>query len=264
MQDIQTKLQMQKEYLGRHLGLNVGYICVYGSQNYGLDVHTDAYQSDLDMKAVVIPTLDQLINDSTPLSTTYETTWGICDVKDIRVFLDTLCKCNPSYIETLYTDYYISTPMFDEIRAMRRAIVDGLNCFFFKAAYGMIKEKEKALCHPYPSTADKIEKYGYDPKQLHHIARLKLMIDKYIPGVNEICLKNTPQETEALLRIKLEPIMLEYAIMMCNSTVASAKEVVDAKLQMYSNDFAIKGRLRDIVNAIIKESILNEIVNHDA
>lgn len=263
MDEIQKKLQMQKEYLQSHYGFNVAYICVYGSQNYGLDVHTENYQSDLDMKAVIIPTLDQLIADSTPVSGVYETTWGICDVKDIRVFLDTLCKCNPSYIETLYTDYYISTPMFDEIRGLRREIVDSLPSFFFKAAFWMIMEKEKALCHPYPSTKDKIDKYGYDPKQLHHIARLKLMVDKLIPGQNEICLKNTPEETEALLQIKLEPIALEYAIMMSNSNVAAAREVVDAKINMYPNDFAIKGRLRNIVNSIIKENIVSEIVNHE-
>jgi hypothetical protein len=43
-------------------------------------------------------------------------------------------------------------------------------------------EKYKALEHPYPSLIDKIEKYGYDPKQLHHIIRLSEFIKRYIKG----------------------------------------------------------------------------------
>ena len=41
-------------------------------------------------------------------------------------------------------------------------------------------EKRKALCHPYPNTMDKIEKYGYDGKQLHHCARLNEFLERYI------------------------------------------------------------------------------------
>ena len=44
---------------------------------------------------------------------------------------------------------------------------------------GMSKEKLKALKHPYPTIVDKINKYGYDPKQLHHILRMNDFIKKY-------------------------------------------------------------------------------------
>ena len=43
----------------------------------------------------------------------------------------------------------------------------------------MCYEKQKALCHPYPTIKWKIDKWGYDGKQLHHIIRLKDFIDNY-------------------------------------------------------------------------------------
>ena len=36
--------------------------------------------------------------------------------------------------------------------------------------------------HPYPATIDKIEKFGYDPKQLHHALRLREFLTRYIDG----------------------------------------------------------------------------------
>ena len=65
----------------------------------------------------------------------------------------------------------------------------------------MSMEKLKALKHPYPATVDKIEKFGYDPKQLHHILRINDFIKKYIKGESyEKCL--IPNEKEYLIQIK--------------------------------------------------------------
>ena len=46
----------------------------------------------------------------------------------------------------------------------------------------MAYEKDKALCHPYPGIIEKIEKYGYDGKQLSHCARLLLYITDFSNG----------------------------------------------------------------------------------
>ena len=45
--------------------------------------------------------------------------------------------------------------------------------------YGMACEKYYALFHKYPSNKEKIEKYGYDSKQLHHLLRLQYFICDY-------------------------------------------------------------------------------------
>jgi len=53
---------------------------------------------------------------------------------------------------------------------------------FLKCIAGMAYEKDKALCHPYPGIIDKIEKYGYDGKQLSHCARLLIFISDFAAG----------------------------------------------------------------------------------
>ena len=66
---------------------------------------------------------------------------------------------------------------------------------------GTSAEKYKALEHPYPNTMDKIEKYGYDPKQLHHILRINDFMKKYIAGLPyEECL--IPNHAGYLMQVK--------------------------------------------------------------
>ena len=47
---------------------------------------------------------------------------------------------------------------------------------------GYAHEKHHALDHLYPSRAAIIEKYGYDPKQLMHLARYKEMVKDFALG----------------------------------------------------------------------------------
>lgn len=254
------ELQKQKKIL-EDMGYTVAYICVYGSQNYWLVVSTPEYKSDLDMKAVIIPSLDDLINETQPISTTITTEWWLCDLKDIRQYAEILCKANPVYIETLYTDYFISTPIFDEIRALRKEIIYSLPNLFVRGAFGMIMEKREALCHPYPSIKDKIEKYGYDPKQLHHIVRLWKLIKTFIPTITE------PQFQveqggfrDTLLRLKTSPMPLEEAVKLADQYVENAK-VLREWFSVYTEDYTIKDKIKNISCRIVKDSIVQKPFN---
>ena len=74
--------------------------------------------------------------------------------------------------------------------------------------YGMALEKQHALCKPYPSKLELIEKYGYDSKQLSHIIRLYALALNYIEGepykdclipndfVKELCIKIKTYDTQ--------------------------------------------------------------------
>lgn len=98
---LKQHLNEQKEHL-ESLGYNIAYIAVYGSQNYNLDVYTDEYESDIDMKAIVVPKLDDLIKNSKPVSTTVDAKGDDCDLidlKDIRHYFKMLKKANPAYLE---------------------------------------------------------------------------------------------------------------------------------------------------------------------
>lgn len=132
---LHVSLAKQKKLLEEQ-GHKVAYICIYGSQNYGLDIQLEEYQSDIDMKAIVVPTLDDLIKNSKPISTVVDTEWGQCDLKDIRSYFQTLTKANPAYIETLYTDYYIVDldfiEEFNQIFSLRDTLVSALSAQFIQ------------------------------------------------------------------------------------------------------------------------------------
>jgi hypothetical protein len=99
---------------------------------------------------------------------------------------DCFKKQNINFVEILFTKYKIINPKYKTLiqplfdnneKIARYNNYASLNCIA-----GTSMEKYKALEHPYPSLIDKIEKYGYDPKQLHHIVRLSEFIKRYIKG----------------------------------------------------------------------------------
>jgi len=219
-------------------GYNVAYICLYGSQNYNLDVNNEEYQSDLDVKAVIIPTLDDLVSNATPVSKVKDTMFGQVDIKDIRLFIQSLRKANPSYIECLFTKYYLThdnTNIAGKMRALRANAEDlckAQDVQMVKAMYGMMKEKQKSLCHPYPSIAHKIEEFGYCGKQLSHAARLYIMLKRWNEGkYMQECLWMDKIEKDMLMHYKLNKPSLEEAKQLMDEFVHDAKILVDEYIQ---------------------------------
>lgn len=259
-------LYKQKEILESQ-GYTVAYICLYGSQNYGLDIHTEEYQSDIDMKAIVVPTLDDLVRNSKPVSTTIDTEWGQCDVKDIRPFFQTLLKANPSYVETLYTKYNVIddnfTNEFNCIFDLQDKLFETLSAQFVRGIYGMICEKEKALCHPYPSIAHKVEKYGYDGKQSSHILRLRGMMEDYFINNHVLndCLTPPSKDIKMIMDMKLNKPSLEETKELVSKWVSEAKAIRDDVLSSIDEktiDYSIKDEFLNLSQDIIKNKIMNE------
>ena len=172
----------------KHL-LNNGYkvvaIFLQGSQNYDLDIYTEDYESDIDAKAIVLPTLEDIVLNKPPVSTTLvlENNEHI-EVKDIRVMKEMFIKQNISYLELLYTDFKIINKEYKDymiqLFEMRDSIASINKNQFLRCIKGMSMEKLKAMEHPYPTLIDKINKYGYDPKQLHHIIRLSEFVERHM------------------------------------------------------------------------------------
>lgn len=194
------------------MGYEVVYVALYGSQNYGLETP----KSDLDFKAVVVPTLDDIVFGRRLVSTTHEFdidgVQGLVDVKDVRAMCSCWRKQNVNFIELLFTEYYYVNPIYtEEIRALRNnaeyiAHLDeakALSCMV-----GMAKEKYAALFKPYPSQKEVVEKYGYAAKQLHHIHRLRALMSDYIEGkAYKDCLV-PKREKASLVDLKLyKPIL---------------------------------------------------------
>lgn len=186
--EIINRLQEHYDYLIKQ-GHEVVAVILQGSQNYGLDLYTKEYMSDIDSKAIVVPSFDDFVYNKSPFSHTYilDNEEHI-DTKDIRIMCDMWRKENISYIELLYSKYMIINPEYEDIiNALieyRDRIVEINSNQFIRCIYGMGLKKQKALCHPYPATKWKIDKWGYDGKQLSHLVRLEEFLTRY--------LKNTP------------------------------------------------------------------------
>lgn len=260
---IMKNIEEKYNYL-QNLGYKVIAIYLQGSQNYGLDVYDDDYKSDIDAKAIVIPKLEDIILNKKPVSTTIvmDNNEHI-DVKDIRVMKDMFIKQNLSYLELLYTDYYKYDSEFEEeleeLKSIRNLVSDINRNQLFRCIKGMSMEKLKALEHPYPNLLDKIEKFGYDPKQLHHILRLNEFITRYVLGESlESCYKT--YNPIKLIEVKKGCYSLNKARQLAVEYDADTKNICDNCIT--DNEivnYETIEKLNNIITKILKKSFKEEL-----
>lgn len=185
-----------------------------GSYNYNLDMFTDEYKSDVDTVAVVLPSFADFVDNKNYISETIvlDNNEHI-DVKDIRLITELFKKQNIKYLEILHTEFRILNPKYKEIILENWLEQANAICRYnperlVTCTYGMAKEKEKALEHPYEGLKDKIEKYGYDGKQLHHIIRLACFLNIYIDSKCDFSEALNSYNYPSLDRLKLDKAKL--------------------------------------------------------
>lgn len=246
------------------LGYNVVGVFLYGSYNYELDYE----KSDVDTKAIILPSLEDIVLNRKPVDVTIDMGNNCqCDVKDIRKVFENFRKQNINYIEMLFTKYYKLNPVYEELFQpmmdkaewiARYHVFAHLNCMM-----GMILEKDNALTHPYPSIQDKIEKHGYDNKQLHHILRIREVFERYCSGepYGQILI---PRDKQELLNVKAGYVYtLEEAKRMSRETcdwvklhkgqyMAEQSLCVDEKA-----DVLMKKVLVDLISFNIRREVCN-------
>ena len=256
---IMKRVQEHYDYL-QSLGYEVVCVCLQGSQNYGLDEYSDEYMSDIDTKAIVLPPLDDFIAAAPPVSTVVIMDNNEhAEVKDIRIMFEMFKKANISYIELLFTEYKIINPEWElYIRPLfghRASIAAHHRNQFLRCIAGMAMEKRKALCHPYPNLIEKIEKYGYDGKQLHHCVRLHNFITRFLDGEPlDTCYRVSAPMHEVLMNYKKQKdaygqeLKVEKAIEICDYYVAEIGKLKDAAV--VDGEF-IDPRAREIMNDIL-------------
>lgn len=177
-------------------------LALQGSQNYGLDYEG----SDIDTKLIVTPTFKEIAMNHKPVSTTHiRVNDEHIDFKDIRLYIQTFRKQNLNFLEILFTPYLIVNPMYENewnrLIDAREAIAHYSPYQAIKSMQGIAKEKYFAMEHEYPSRMEWINKFGYDPKQLHHLKRVEEYLERYINGESyKDCLH--PKEPELLKSIK--------------------------------------------------------------
>lgn len=110
-----------------------------GSQNYGLDDE----ESDIDTKLLVIPTLEEVIFNKQPISTTHilENDEHM-DAKDIRLYFQCFRKGSPNFLEIMFTEFYILNleyaDLWQSVVKMREDIAHLNPLVAAKAMMGMV------------------------------------------------------------------------------------------------------------------------------
>lgn len=224
-------------------GYNVLYIGLYGSQNYNVD---DEF-SDIDCKAIILPSLHDIIFRNVT-SKTIECENGSIDVKDLITFYDVIKKGNFSYIEAIDTEYFIGDKYLKELFSQFRPNL--------KSILGAMHEKRKALTHEYPSKKEEFQKWGFDPKQLHHIVRLKDLLE-YNHSCSYLIYSNG-QERESMIMIKRNSLGISKsdAEKLGDELIEKAKELIpiDYKYEQINID--------NEINEYIEKNIKLELLKN--
>ena len=184
-------------------GLTIVGIFLYGSQNYNLDYE----DSDIDLKAIVVPTINDIVFNNKPISTSIEVPEGLCDIKDIRLMVQSWRKQNVNFMELLFTEYSYVNPLFYEffrpLLAARETIVRYNEKRAVDCLRGFVYEKYYRLFKDTPSQHDEVTKYGYAAKQLVHMERLASLLEHYMKREPYMeCLMVSPEERQKWIDLK--------------------------------------------------------------
>ena len=262
---LMSNLRSKLDWLKLNTDHDIAYIGVCGSQNYGCDIYTPEYMSDVDAKAICIPSLEDLIRSKKMVSHTYVMDDNShIDVKDIRLYMDLWKKANPSFLEILFTEFNIVVnDRFNQILDMADDISDMNFDRFLSSCKGMIKEKVKNMCRVSDKSKDEIEKYGYKSKELHHIYRLFWMVQDMLAFGDSFrrTLDTTPETRKFLIELKTTHMDKDEAIEIAKTIDADATDLIDYARKTGVNGFNEETyeRLSDIIYQIIFSKCVEEI-----
>lgn len=244
---IKNRIEQHLDYI-RQKGYNPIYIALYGSQNYELQTE----KSDIDTKAIVLPSLEEIVLNKKPVSMEVELPNGEhCDVKDIRLMFGNFKKQNINFLEILFTDYYwfddAAEDEIEELRSLREDIARYNQKVAVSCMKGMAEQKFQALEKEFPSKLEVLEKYGYDPKQLHHIVRLREFLERYINGESfKDCLLSNHKTH--LLRIKEGKFTLFDARQIALAEMNKIKVIV---AEFSENELEVNNEIEEKMNDIM-------------
>ena len=239
-------------------------IFLQGSQNYGLDYEG----SDIDTKLIVVPSLEDIVLNKKPVSTTHvRANNEHIDFKDIRLYMETFRKQNLNFLEILFTPFRIINPMYAEQwekLIVRREDIARMNVYrAVKSMKGIALEKYHAMKHKYPSKLDIIEAYGYDGKQVSHLLRVEDYLERYIAGESyEKCLRPTESKRERIMDYKLlDRIPLAEACEEAEKVVEHVIAIADEFCEDGEDKeiFAMRVLLQEVQYEIMKIAIKEEL-----
>ena len=125
---------------------------------------------------------------------------------------------------------------------------------------GHALEKYKRLSWAYPSRAEIVQKYGYDPKQLTHLLRIEDFLERYIAEEPyEDCI--IPENLEKLREIKKGVYSLDEANKIADAAFMHITKMRDDYCLTHKNKYnpLVEDLFRSVQYEIIKIAIKEEL-----
>jgi predicted nucleotidyltransferase len=146
-------------------------VFLYGSQNYGISTEN----SDVDTKAILIPTVQDLVLGK-PISREVHLENGEhCEVKDIRELIRMFEKQNINFLEILFTDYCLINRKYNRI--WREYFVNNAELIAHMNEHRAIV----SLCS---QVINSLKQNKTDGKKFANGLRLYRFLEKYLAGAN--------------------------------------------------------------------------------
>jgi len=114
--------------------------------------------------------------------------------------------------------------------------------------------------HEYPSKLEVLKKYGYDPKQLHHLLRVQDYLKRYIEGETyENCLR--PANPQYLIDVKLGCYNLEEARIVGKEAIDEVDKMCEEYLKICPTGInkEVDNLLNEVQYHIMENSIRMEL-----
>lgn len=218
MKEVESHSEQVKRWCGKRPYVPTVWVTMlYGSQNYDLD----SAESDVDTKTMLLPSFNMVALDTARISTEVVMEDGSLDnCKDVREMFANYLKGNINFVETLFTPCYVADCFkqeFENVREKRNLIANARPKRLMHMAAGMAKQKYEAFDHPFEGKMDVLAKYGYDPKQLHHLVRLYHFMrvfnetQSFYKALNSVHHNTDLELHRYLMQLKLEPVNVDYA-----------------------------------------------------
>lgn len=252
------RLQSDYDYCVAH-GYEVVGVFLFGSQNYKVDTPT----SDIDVKALVIPSLDDIIFGKIQISEKVKRDNGELVIYDIVNMHQSIIKQAINFVEILFTEYKIMNPEYEHLYAPmfeNNERIAALNKFkVLRCSLSMAQNKNKQLLHTVPSNEQRMELLGWDYKALAEILRLyDFFATRYYDRKSyKDSLVSKNSEKLVLMKQGITNFTEDTALEMATKVIARMSHLTDKYTDEHGE--VIDEEAVEIINEVTKNVVLKYI-----
>lgn len=223
-------------------------VFLYGSQNYGMDDEL----SDVDTKCIFVPSFDDLVfplplhNREEVLENNEHITFT-----DIRNFVRSIRLCDTTFIEVMFTKYFVLGPMF---QGLWRDFASHRAEFAYYNPAGFVNVGYRDM----QAVLKRQENTAYNPKLAAMVKRYEFLARDYLAKA-ELESLYCPKEHEWLLQVKRGKCDIEDGMAMQREAVENLRKYSEITKDLEGKlDTFVQEMLENYQRAFIWEQIKKE------